>query len=94
MKLLKRKKVCGGDDGDDGEDGEDGEDENDDGEVINANNINRREFVVDNYEDDDDEEEKSKYSLSGSGDSAHSTGEGWVVVGDPAHQGGTYMNFL
>merc|ERR1712029_687648 len=24
----------------------------------------------------------------GSGDSAHSTGEGWVVVGDPAHQGG------
>ena len=89
MKLLKRKKVCGGDDG------EDGDDENDDGEVINANTINRREFVVDNYEDDDDdEEEKSKYSPSGSVDSAHSTGEGWVVVGDPAHQGGTHMNFL
>ena len=51
-------------------------------------------FFVDNYEDDDDEEEKSKYSPSGPVDSAHSTGEGWVVVGDPAHQGGTHMNFL
>ena len=59
-----------------------------------SDTINRREIVLVNYEDDDDEEEKSKYSPSGPVDSAHSTGEGWVVVGDPAHQGGTYMNFL